>query len=109
MVDHDAAGHAGAEQEAQSTQADFDRPSIARIYDYHLGGNANFAVDRAAGDELERIFPDQLAYCRHNRAFLGRAVHTLATEHGVDQISPAPWRSSRWASSTSSPSRTGPG
>ncbi len=86
MADHDPTHRMTEQQEAELAHAEFDRPSIARIYDYHLGGNANFAVDRAAGDEFERIFPDQLAYCRHNRAFLGRAVHTLATERGVDQF-----------------------
>ena len=67
-------------------RADVDLPSIARIYDYHLGGSANFAVDREAGDELERIYPDQLAYCRYNRGFLWRAVRTLAVDFGIDQF-----------------------
>lgn len=74
------------DRDIELVHADFDRPSIARIYDYHLGGNANFDVDRTAGDELERVFPDQLAYCRYNRGFLRRAVHALVAEHGIDQF-----------------------
>lgn len=68
------------------TEVDTNTPNIARIYDYHLGGHANFAVDRAAGDELAQAFPDQLAYCRANRGFLWRAVRTLVTEHDIDQF-----------------------
>lgn len=68
------------------SDVDTNTPNIARIYDYHLGGHANFAVDREVGDEWARIAPDQLAYCRHNRGFLWRAVRTLATEHGIDQF-----------------------
>ena len=68
------------------TEVDTNTPNIARIYDYHLGGNANFAVDRAAGDELAQAFPDQLAYCRANRGFLWRAVRTLVDEHDIDQF-----------------------
>lgn len=68
------------------SDVDTNTPNIARIYDYHLGGNANFAVDREAGDELVQAFPDQLAYCRANRGFLWRAVRTLVDEHGIDQF-----------------------
>ena len=65
---------------------DWTTPNIARIYDYHLGGHANFAVDREVGDAWARIAPDQLAYCRANRGFLWRAVRTLVDEAGIDQF-----------------------
>lgn len=66
--------------------ADFDHPNIARMYDYHLGGSANFAIDRRTADEALRIAPQELDYCWANRAFLGRAVRTLVTEYAIDQF-----------------------
>lgn len=66
--------------------ADFDQPNIARIYDYYLGGAANFAVDRALADRTLETVPRELDYCRANRAFLARAVRTLVTEYGIDQF-----------------------
>jgi len=53
---------------------DTDVPSAARIYDYALGGAHNFAADRAAANELFRVYPDGLAVARSNRLFLQRAV-----------------------------------
>ncbi|HEX5495251.1 MAG TPA: SAM-dependent methyltransferase [Mycobacteriales bacterium] len=62
-----------------------ERPNVARMYDYFLGGSHNFAVDRAAADEAIRSFPSAAAGARTNRSFLRRAVRTLA-EAGVDQF-----------------------
>ncbi|GAA5195737.1 SAM-dependent methyltransferase [Rugosimonospora acidiphila] len=61
------------------------RPSIARVYDYMLGGKDNFAVDRQAGDAAARITPDGPQAARANRAFLGRVVRHLAGE-GIRQF-----------------------
>lgn len=60
-------------------------PSAARMYDYYLGGTANFAVDRAAGDELLATVPEVRTYARATRAFLGRAVRYLC-DQGIDQF-----------------------
>jgi SAM-dependent methyltransferase len=57
----------------------------ARIYDYWLGGKDNFPVDRAAAEAALRSVPEVLALVRANRAFLGRAVRTLAAE-GITQF-----------------------
>jgi hypothetical protein len=60
--------------------------SIARIYDYWLGGKDNFEADRAAGDAMIGQYPDIVKGVRLNRAFLGRAVHYLAAEAGIRQF-----------------------
>jgi hypothetical protein len=72
--------------DAELVRADFDRPSIARIYDYHLGGSANFAVDREAADAMQQRWPRVRCYARANRAFLTRAVRTLVTDYGFEQF-----------------------
>jgi len=64
---------------------DLDRPNPARIYDYALGGDANFTADRAAFDALSAVYPDSALAARANRAFLRRAVTFLA-QAGVDQF-----------------------
>jgi len=68
-----------------SRGADLDRPNPARIYDYALGGRANFAADRAAFDALAAVYPDTALAARANRAFLRRAVAFLASQ-GIDQF-----------------------
>jgi S-adenosyl methyltransferase len=60
--------------------------SIARIYDYWLGGKDNFAVDRAAGEAMIQNYPDIVTGVRKNRAFLARASHYLAAEAGIRQF-----------------------
>src|SRR5438874_12750016 len=61
-------------------------PHIARVYDYWLGGKDNFAVDRAAAEQVMETFPDILVSVRAQRAFLGRAVYYLAAEAGIRQF-----------------------
>jgi hypothetical protein len=58
----------------------------ARIYDYLLGGKDNYAADRAAAEELARIWPDMAFTTRANRAFLGRAVRYLTADAGIRQF-----------------------
>ncbi len=64
---------------------DLERPNPARIYDYALGGDANFTADRAAFDALSAVCPDIALGARANRAFLRRAVTFLA-QTGIDQF-----------------------
>jgi hypothetical protein len=56
---------------------DLDKPSIARIYDYFLGGNANWAIDREFGDSVIDEFPLIRPIAKANRQFLFRAVRHL--------------------------------
>jgi SAM-dependent methyltransferase len=55
------------------------------MYDYFLGGYHNFAVDRAAAEQVVAIEPDFPFYLRANRAFLRRAVSFLV-QQGIRQL-----------------------
>jgi hypothetical protein len=74
--------------DAVPANADIDAgvPHIARVYDYWLGGKDNFAPDREVAEKVIATFPDVLVSVRAQRAFLGRAVHYLATEAGIRQF-----------------------
>src|ERR1700740_1225872 len=61
-------------------------PSVARIYDYFLGGTENFAADREAGEAILRASPEVRPALRANRSFLGRVVRFLAGEAGITQF-----------------------
>jgi SAM-dependent methyltransferase len=65
-------------------EVDIERPSVARVYDYNLGGSHNFAADRAMAEQLAAAIPDMPAANRANRALLRRIVRFLA-EAGIDQ------------------------
>jgi hypothetical protein len=64
---------------------DVTRPSVARMYDYYLGGSHNFEADRAAAKQVEQIFPGVAQSAQANRSFLRRVVRHLVAE-GVDQF-----------------------
>ncbi|WP_405099119.1 SAM-dependent methyltransferase [Micromonospora sp. NBC_01412] len=64
---------------------DIERPSVARMYDYYLGGSHNFAADRAAARAMVDAVPEAPLMAQANRAFLRRAVHFLA-EAGIRQF-----------------------
>jgi hypothetical protein len=57
----------------------------ARMYDYYLGGQDHYKVDREAAEAVTAVVPEIRAGARANRAFLGRAVRFLATA-GVRQF-----------------------
>ncbi|HEX4221531.1 MAG TPA: SAM-dependent methyltransferase, partial [Pseudonocardiaceae bacterium] len=60
-------------------------PSVARVYDWYLGGANNFAVDREFGRQVEEALPSVKALAAANRAFLHRAVRYLA-DQGIRQF-----------------------
>jgi hypothetical protein len=64
---------------------DLERPNAARVYDYLLGGMANFANDREFAARLMEIAPDAAKMARANRAFLRRAV-TYCLDNGIRQF-----------------------
>jgi O-methyltransferase involved in polyketide biosynthesis len=64
---------------------DLDRPNIARIYDWALGGTVNWAIDRQYGEQAVQAFPLAKALARGNRDFLGRAVRYCLAE-GITQF-----------------------
>jgi hypothetical protein len=63
---------------------------VARVYDYLLGGKANFAVDREAAERAYAAWPGGLegvrADAQAHRALLGRVVRHLAAEEGIRQF-----------------------
>jgi hypothetical protein len=62
-----------------------DKPSAARIYDYLIGGEHNFALDRQFAETLRSRIPRIGDYARECRLFMGRAVK-WAAEHGHTQF-----------------------
>lgn len=66
---------------------DFDphTPSIARVYDYFLGGKDNFAADREVAERQIAIAPLIPVIAVENRRFLARAVTWVANQ-GVAQF-----------------------
>jgi hypothetical protein len=61
-------------------------PSIARTYDYLLGGKDNYPADREIGDIFIRKFPGAVQIALDNRACLVRAVTHMAEELGISQF-----------------------
>lgn len=62
-----------------------DRPNVARMYDYFLGGGHNFAIDREAAERFFKLFPDLPLVSRANRGVLRRAVRFLV-DQGINQF-----------------------
>src|SRR5690348_13648193 len=62
-----------------------DRSNVGRVYDYFLGGNHHFAVDREAAQRALKAMPSLPAILREGRAFL-RRVASYLVDAGVDQF-----------------------
>jgi hypothetical protein len=67
-------------------EVDFTRPSVARMYDYYLGGKNNYAADREAARLVLGAAPDVPLAALENREFLKRAIRYLAAERGISQF-----------------------
>ncbi|HEY4569864.1 MAG TPA: SAM-dependent methyltransferase [Kribbella sp.] len=65
---------------------DTTKPSIARTYDYLLGGKDNFAVDRAFGDRFIKDLPGSRQIAYDNRGALIRAVREIVANTPVRQF-----------------------
>jgi len=76
----------GQPQVMPSPLFDTSVPHIARVYNYWLGGKDHFAADRELAELFIEADPEVIAGVRANRAFLGRAVHFLATKARVRQF-----------------------
>jgi hypothetical protein len=66
-------------------EVDLSRPSVARIYDYLLGGAHNFDADRQIAQKLLAIQPNVRDIARRNRAFLRRVVRFMV-DAGIRQF-----------------------
>jgi O-methyltransferase involved in polyketide biosynthesis len=74
-----------ARPEWVTDDVDVERPSIARLYDYLLGGTHNLPPDRELGRKAIKAAPGIVLLIRENRKFLRRAVR-YALEQGIDQF-----------------------
>ena len=76
----------GVERPSWATDdVDLSRPSVARVYDYFLGGSHHFEVDRQMAEQLLRMAPDTPDVMRTNRSFLRRVVHFMV-DQGINQF-----------------------
>jgi hypothetical protein len=80
------AAHSSARPGSAPALVDTSKASIARVYDYALGGKDNYPVDRDVIENLRRAAPEAELLAVDNRAFLVRAVRFLAGEAGIDQF-----------------------
>ena len=64
---------------------DVTRPSVARVYDYWLGGKDNFASDRDMGRRMAELNPALPQLVRHNREFICAAAARAAAA-GISQF-----------------------
>jgi hypothetical protein len=67
-------------------EIDVTTPSVARMYDYYLGGKDNYAADREAARLVLGAAPDVPLAALENREFLKRAMQYLAAERGISQF-----------------------
>jgi O-methyltransferase involved in polyketide biosynthesis len=65
--------------------ADASKPNAGRIYDYLLGGNHNFEIDRQSAEQLLQALPQARLLVRSVRWFLGEAVYRLV-DQGYDKF-----------------------
>ncbi|WP_063020848.1 SAM-dependent methyltransferase [Nocardia niwae] len=75
-----------AEASTRLAGVDPDVPSIARVYDYALGGTDWFESDRRVYQHLKKAVPHQDDVGAANRRWLERAVRYVTRSAGVDQI-----------------------
>jgi DNA-binding SARP family transcriptional activator len=71
-------GLSAKENRAINAGSDITVASSARMYDFALGGDNHFEVDRQAAQRMLAVNPDGPEVPRRNRAFLRRAVEFLA-------------------------------
>jgi SAM-dependent methyltransferase len=65
---------------------DASKPSAGRMYDYFLGGNHNFEVDRQAADQVLKLMPFSAKYLRLQRWALQDIAVELSENRGYDVI-----------------------
>jgi hypothetical protein len=83
MSDDSSPGSAGGRP---PNGIDENVPHSARIWNYWLGGQDNYPIDREIGDEFRTIFPEIVDIARHSRHFLIRAVRHLVGAAGIRQF-----------------------
>ena len=75
---------------AEPAEIDTSRAHAARVYDYLLGGRANFKIDREAAEITYAAWPGGIdavrADVRQHRAALGRVVRYFVRDAGIRQF-----------------------
>jgi S-adenosyl methyltransferase len=75
---------------AEPTEIDTSKAHAARVYDYLLGGRANFKVDREAAQRAYVTYPGGIegvrTDVRQHRAALGRVVRYYLRDAGITQF-----------------------
>jgi hypothetical protein len=75
---------------AEPPEIDTSVAHAARVYDYLLGGRANFKIDREVAKRVYAAFPGGIdgvrADVRAHRAALGRVVRFLVRDAGITQF-----------------------
>jgi O-methyltransferase involved in polyketide biosynthesis len=71
--------------EYEDTIIDVSKPNAGRVYDYLIGGNHNFDVDKYAGDKLLEMAPIASDYAKLTRWFLGVGIRR-GVEFGFTQF-----------------------
>ncbi|ANY07616.1 SAM-dependent methyltransferase [Pseudonocardia sp. HH130630-07] len=66
-------------------EVDITRPSVARVYDYYLGGSHNFEADRRFAEQVLAALPEMATVAQANRSFLRRVVRHLCAQ-GITQF-----------------------
>jgi hypothetical protein len=61
------------------------QPSVARLYDYCLGGKNHYSADRRVAERIRGVFPDLADAVWANRGFHGRAAVWM-TRQGIRQF-----------------------
>ena len=66
------------------------KPTVARIYDYLLGGTDHFAADRQAAEQLIALIPNVATLAKANRTFLAAAELSsfIRPDHEPGSLSP---------------------
>jgi len=65
--------------------ADASKPNAGRMYDYFLGGNHNFEIDRMVCEQVLKVAPHMPSFLMLIRWFLGEATTRLCKE-GFDKF-----------------------
>jgi SAM-dependent methyltransferase len=86
MSDQTGTSVPGSPAGAQPPGLDTQQAHSARVYNYWLGGNDNFAADREAAEQAIAANPGIVTDVRANREFLARAVRFLAADRGIRQF-----------------------
>jgi trans-aconitate methyltransferase len=68
-----------------AAEIECNKVNSARIWNYFMGGEDNYEVDREAGDAFAAMFPGIVASAKHSRQFIIRSVRYMA-KAGIRQF-----------------------